>query len=88
VDEIGAHEDGQVGPVVDDERDAEAAGELARLREELQERSVRKALLPQLHEIDAPTDGRLEERGQVRARARDQVQAGLRAPNRMRSHAA
>jgi hypothetical protein len=62
VDGVGPDEDGQIGPIVDGERDAEPAGRLARLLEERQEPSVGEALLPHLDQVDAPADGGLEER--------------------------
>ena len=61
-DEVGADEHGQVGPVVDDERDAEPPRDLPRLLQHAEELPVGQRLLPELDEVDPAAHGRLEER--------------------------
>ena len=74
VDVVGPDEDGQVGAVVDDQRDAQAARDRASFLEHREQRGIREGLLPQLDEVDAAAHGRLEEGVEVRARTRDQIE--------------
>jgi hypothetical protein len=75
VHEVGAAEDGEVGPVVDDQRDAEALRDGTRLPERLQKLAVGQVLLSHLHEVDPPAHRGGEKVRKVGADTRDEVEA-------------
>ena len=67
MDEVGFGEAGEVGAVVDDERDAEAERDLAGLLEHGEQLAVGQRLLADLDDVHPAPHGRLQERLEVRA---------------------
>ena len=80
VDGVGADENGEIRPVVDDEGDAEAPCDLPRLLEDAQELPVGKLLLPQLDEIDAPANSGGQEVAQIGASGSDEIEPSCQRP--------
>ena len=76
VDVVGADQRCEIGAVVDDERHAEPPGHPPGLVQHREQLLVRQLLVPDLDDVDAAADGRLEERRQVRTRRGDQVEPG------------
>ena len=85
VDTVGADLEGEVGTVVEDERHvmlgADPGGETA----SLDDVPSLEVLVPQLHDVHPPGDARCQERGEVGAVSRAQVQAPSGQPPRVGS---
>ena len=77
MDEVRLAEHREVGPVVDDERDAEPSRDLARLVEPRQQLGVGQTLLANLDDVDAAAHGRLEKLGEIVPHGGDEVEPAI-----------
>ena len=68
---------GEIGPVVEDERDAEVVADAPRPAGHVEQRPGFEVLLAQLHEVDAAGDARLEEALEIGAIGRAEVEPPL-----------
>src|SRR5439155_18250706 len=75
VDAVGLHLEGQVGAVIEDERDVAVATHTSREARPLEQQPGVEVLLAQLDHVDPAGDAPLEERGQVGTVRGAEVQA-------------
>ena len=75
MDEVGAREDGEIGPVVDPERDTVGGRHETGLAERIEEPAVGERPVAHLDDVHAAADRRREELAEAGPDRRDEVEA-------------